>query len=183
MPSTSATSTGHQLARRSGHADGRTVGWSTTRRSSATLQGLQAGRVGARIRSRYTIRDAGRRDQHGPCDRDVTGVNDAPVADNDAYAISEDSVLNIPAPGVLDGDTDPDGEPIAGGFGRVVQPARGGGHGQRQRQLHVRPDTGDRSCRRCGPVRRCRTSFTYRVTDGTATSNLATVVDHCQRRE
>ncbi|PYR63826.1 MAG: hypothetical protein DMF88_24480, partial [Acidobacteria bacterium] len=35
----------------------------------------------------------------------VTAVNDAPVAVNDAYATAEDTLLTIPAPGVLGNDT------------------------------------------------------------------------------
>ena len=38
----------------------------------------------------------------------VTAVNDAPVADDDAYGVSEGATLTVPAPGVLDGDTDVD---------------------------------------------------------------------------
>ncbi len=38
----------------------------------------------------------------------VTGVNDPPVANADTYAATEDTVLNIAAPGVLANDTDPD---------------------------------------------------------------------------
>ena len=38
----------------------------------------------------------------------VTAVNDPPVAQDDAYTTTEDSPLSVPAPGVLDNDTDPD---------------------------------------------------------------------------
>ena len=43
---------------------------------------------------------------------DVTGVNDAPVAVNDAYTTGEDTVLVIAGPGVLLNDTDVDGNPL-----------------------------------------------------------------------
>ena len=39
----------------------------------------------------------------------VTLVNDAPVAQNDAYSTSEDTTLTAPTPGVLGNDTDVDG--------------------------------------------------------------------------
>ena len=42
----------------------------------------------------------------------VVAVNDAPVAANDAYTIAEDSLLTVPAPGVLANDTDLDGDPL-----------------------------------------------------------------------
>src|SRR5439155_496892 len=38
----------------------------------------------------------------------VNGVNDAPVAANDAYTTNEDTALTIAAPGVLGNDTDVD---------------------------------------------------------------------------
>ena len=42
----------------------------------------------------------------------VTAVNDPPVAVNDAYSTSEDTVLNVAAPGVLVNDTDVDLDPL-----------------------------------------------------------------------
>src|SRR5687768_13408198 len=42
----------------------------------------------------------------------VTCVNDAPVADDDAYSVGEGGTLNQAAPGVLDGDTDVDGDAL-----------------------------------------------------------------------
>ena len=41
-----------------------------------------------------------------------SGLNDAPAADADAYAVDEGGTLNQPAPGVLDGDTDVDGDAL-----------------------------------------------------------------------
>ncbi len=43
----------------------------------------------------------------------VTPVNDAPVASGDAYVTDEDVLLVIAAPGVLENDTDIDGDPLA----------------------------------------------------------------------
>ena len=39
----------------------------------------------------------------------MTCVNDAPVADDDAYSTTEDTALTVAAPGVLGNDTDVDG--------------------------------------------------------------------------
>ncbi|HAP75680.1 MAG TPA: hypothetical protein DCR14_06310, partial [Acidimicrobiaceae bacterium] len=39
---------------------------------------------------------------------EVTPVNDAPVANNDDYTVAQDDTLAVPAPGILDNDTDPD---------------------------------------------------------------------------
>ncbi|WP_158265103.1 Ig-like domain-containing protein [Blastopirellula marina] len=39
-------------------------------------------------------------------------ANEAPVSVDDAYETTEDAAINIPAPGVLDNDSDPDGDPI-----------------------------------------------------------------------
>jgi VCBS repeat-containing protein len=41
------------------------------------------------------------------------GVNDAPVADDDSYSTNEDTVLNETAPGVLQGDSDVDGDALS----------------------------------------------------------------------
>jgi VCBS repeat-containing protein len=40
----------------------------------------------------------------------VTPVNDPPTADNDSYGVNEGATLTVAAPGVLDGETDPDGD-------------------------------------------------------------------------
>ena len=46
-------------------------------------------------------------------DINVTAVNDNPVADADAYGVNEGATLTVPAPGVLDGDTDVEGSSLA----------------------------------------------------------------------
>jgi hypothetical protein len=43
----------------------------------------------------------------------VQEVNDAPIADDDAYDADEETLLSVDAPGVLDGDTDNDGGTLA----------------------------------------------------------------------
>src|SRR5205823_4787533 len=53
----------------------------------------------------------------------VTAVNDPPVAANDSYAATEDTVLTIAAPGVLANDSDVDGDPLTALI--VVGPGHG----------------------------------------------------------
>ena len=40
----------------------------------------------------------------------IVAVDGPPVADNDNYSVAEGATLTVPAPGVLDGDTDPEGD-------------------------------------------------------------------------
>src|SRR5690606_13561847 len=54
---------------------------------------------------------------------DIACTNDAPVADNDAYITNVNATLNVAAPGVLDGDTDIDGDTLTAT--NLVQPANG----------------------------------------------------------
>ena len=69
----------------------------------------------------------------------ITAVNDAPVAVDDAYATDEDAALTVPAAtGVLDNDTDADGDG-ADGRPRRQRPAR---HpdAEPERVVHLHPD-------------------------------------------
>jgi VCBS repeat-containing protein len=42
----------------------------------------------------------------------VTAVDDPPTADNDSYTVAEGGTLSVAAPGVLDGDNDPEGDTL-----------------------------------------------------------------------
>ncbi|SFO78012.1 VCBS repeat-containing protein, partial [Chitinophaga sp. YR627] len=53
----------------------------------------------------------------------VNSVNDAPVANDDAYVTDEDKVLDVVLPGVLSNDTDVDGDPLT--VSLVTTPASG----------------------------------------------------------
>ena len=93
----------------------------------------------------------------------VSASNDAPTATADAYSTGEDTALTMNAPGVLTNDSDPDGNQLSAVLGSGLS------HGT----LTLNPDgsflytpTADYN----GPD-----SFTYRASDGTLTSNLATV--------
>ncbi len=63
--------------------------------------------------------------------RNDDGSNKAPVARSDDYATNEDVVLNVPAPGVLQNDSDPDGDLLTASlqsgtsFGTLVLAANG----------------------------------------------------------
>jgi CSLREA domain-containing protein len=96
----------------------------------------------------------------------VTPVNDAPVANGDAYTVAEDGTLNVAAPGVLGNDTDVDGDALTVAAPRPVSGPTNGSltlnaDGSFQYTPNANFHGGD--------------SFTYRAGDGTATSNLATV--------
>src|SRR6185295_377289 len=42
----------------------------------------------------------------------IGGVNDPPSAADDSYAVNEDAVLTVDAPGVIGNDSDPDGNAL-----------------------------------------------------------------------
>jgi hypothetical protein len=92
-----------------------------------------------------------------------TGANVAPVAVDDAYDMDEDTVLTIPAPGVLDNDNDADGDDLTADL--VSGPAVG--------TLTLNADgsfTYTPVADYFGVV-----TFTYEAYDGTDYSNIATV--------
>ncbi|TLM73962.1 MAG: tandem-95 repeat protein, partial [Actinobacteria bacterium] len=93
----------------------------------------------------------------------VTPVNDAPVANDDAYSTDEDTPLMIAAPGVLGNDTDADGDMLLAVV--VDSPAHGALTLSADGSFEYTPDADYN-----GPD-----SFTYRANDGTVDSNLATV--------
>jgi VCBS repeat-containing protein len=94
----------------------------------------------------------------------VDAINDDPVASDDAYGTAEDTALTVAAPGVLANDSDPDGN-----NNLSVVPGAGPSHGtltlNTDGSFTYTPDANYN-----GPD-----TFTYRASDGTAASNLATV--------
>ena len=93
----------------------------------------------------------------------VTASSDAPVATDDAYITAEDTPLNVPAPGVLGNDTDPDGDQLSAWVGSGTSHGTltlnaNGGFAYTPDANYNGPDT-----------------FIYRANDGTLDSNLATV--------
>jgi VCBS repeat-containing protein len=95
----------------------------------------------------------------------VNSVNDAPVAADDrGYQVANNAVLNAPAAtGVLTNDTDVDGNPLTAS---LVTSAVSG-------TVDLRPDGSFTYTPREGWVG--RDVFTYRVSDGTADSEIARV--------
>jgi VCBS repeat-containing protein len=92
-----------------------------------------------------------------------TNVNRAPTATADAYTTAEDTALSVAAPGVLGNDGDPDGNPLTAVLGS------GPSHGS----LTLNPNgsfTYTPTANYHGDD-----SFTYKASDGTLTSNPATV--------
>jgi len=93
----------------------------------------------------------------------VNNVNFEPVAVDDAYTTNEDVVLNVPAPGVLENDTDPDSPVLTAVLVETVN------HGE----LTLNADgsfvyTPDQDYNGTD-------TFTYKASDGTFESEVATV--------
>jgi len=93
----------------------------------------------------------------------VTSTNEPPVAVNDSYTTEEDTLLTVLVPGVLANDTDADGNPLTAAL--VSPPSAGiltlNGNGS----FTYLP----------GADFHGTDTFTYRVRDGLADSNVATV--------
>ncbi len=93
----------------------------------------------------------------------VNPVNDVPVADDDTYMAETNQALTVEIPGVLDGDTDIDGDSLTAVL------AQGPEHGEfilnEDGSFTYSPNTDFNGL----------DSFTYRADDGQAESELATV--------
>ena len=90
-------------------------------------------------------------------------ANTAPVSDDDAYDVDEDSVLDVAAPGVLDGDTDDDGDTLTVVLGTAT--TNGAVNLSSDGSFTYTPNADY-----CGAD-----SFTYTANDGIADGNEATV--------
>jgi VCBS repeat-containing protein len=93
----------------------------------------------------------------------VTAVNDAPVAAGDAFSTAEETVLTVPAPGVLGNDADPDGDALTAVL--VTGPSHGALTLNANGSFSYSPAADFAGS----------DSFSYRASDGTLTSNVATV--------
>jgi FtsP/CotA-like multicopper oxidase with cupredoxin domain len=91
----------------------------------------------------------------------INPVNDAPVAANNAYSVVASNTLNVAAPGVLGNDSDVDGDPLTS-----VNPSALAG-------LALNANGGFSYS---APATAGDYSFTYQASDGTLTSDPATVV-------
>ena len=93
----------------------------------------------------------------------VNGTNDAPVANPDSYDAVEGETLTVAAPGVLENDTDVDGNPLEAGINTDVT----GG------MLTLNPNGSFDYTPYAGTT---GDSFTYFANDGTVNSSLAATV-------
>src|SRR3954464_14898750 len=92
----------------------------------------------------------------------VTPVNDAPVAHDDSYTLAEDTTLTLAAPAILANDSDADGDALSAAL--VSGPAHGSLALNANGALTYTPDANFNGT----------DSFTYKVNDGQADSNVAT---------
>jgi len=99
-----------------------------------------------------------------PSGESLPDCNDPPVAVNDAYTVAEGGTLNVPAPGVLGNDSDPEGSPITASL--VSGPAHASSFTFNSdgsfNYVHDGSETSS-------------DSFTYKANDGSLDSNVATV--------
>ncbi|MCL4302756.1 MAG: tandem-95 repeat protein [Anaerolineae bacterium] len=93
----------------------------------------------------------------------VTPVNDAPVAVNDAYTVTQKSTLTVAAPGVLGNDTDVELAPLTAI--KVTDPGHGSLTLNANGSFTYTPDHNFQGT----------DTFTYKANDGSADSNPATV--------
>ena len=93
----------------------------------------------------------------------VVPTNSPPIALDDLYEVEEDEILNVSAPGIIENDLDPDGQPLQ--VLLVEEPLFG--------RLNLQEDG---SFIYSPPADFNRTDkFSYRLSDGLATSELAIV--------
>ena len=92
------------------------------------------------------------------------GGNNSPVAVDDGYSVVENTTLNVPPPGVLSNDSDPDGDPLTAALA-----SSGPSHGT----LSLYADGSFIYTHNPGFTG--TDSFTYTANDGLADSNKATV--------
>jgi Ca2+-binding RTX toxin-like protein len=99
-----------------------------------------------------------------PVNTDGCPVNTAPVAANDSYGVVGGATVSVPAPGVLGNDSDADGNALTAA---VVTPPSSG--------VLVLNSNGSFTYAPAENATSGSVTFTYKASDGQATSNLATV--------
>ncbi len=111
----------------------------------------------------YTISDGQGGSASGSVIVTVTAVNDPPIATNDSFAVNEDNLLTVAAPGVLANDSDIEGDPLRATV--LTTPANGTLVLNTNGSFVYQPNTNFNGI----------DSFTYRASDGFANSGIATV--------
>ena len=96
-------------------------------------------------------------------------MNGAPVAVGESYTTAEDTALDVPAPGILDNDSDPDNDDLVA---VLVQPPS---HGQLQQHLNGGGSWNGGFTYTPNQDFHGTDTFTYKANDGAADSPVATV--------
>jgi len=99
-----------------------------------------------------------------PSGESLPDCNDPPVANDDNYTVAEGGTLNVPAPGVLTNDVDPEGSPITATL--VTGPAHASSFTFNANGSFNYVHDGSETT---------SDSFTYKANDGSLDSNIATV--------
>jgi VCBS repeat-containing protein len=107
----------------------------------------------------------------------VTNQNDPPTAVDDSYSTNEDTVLNVPAAGVLGNDDDPDGDTL------TVTPSPYNTTSAQGATVTVNADgsftydpTGASALQALAEAATVDDTFTYTMTDGTATDSATVTI-------
>jgi uncharacterized repeat protein (TIGR01451 family) len=111
----------------------------------------------------YTISDGYGESASATVSVTVTAINDAPVAADDSYQMGEDDTLIVAAPGVLANDHDAEGATLTAAL--VSSPAHGSVTLNADGSFTYLPADNYNGA----------DSFTYKVSDGSLDSNVATV--------
>ena len=111
----------------------------------------------------YTVDDGNGESDTATVTVTVTNVNDAPVVNGESYTIDQDTLLSVSAPGLLANDSDVDGDALTAGS--YTAAAHGTVAGNGNGSFTYMPD----------PSYTGADSFSYRVSDGTVTSDPITV--------
>lgn len=144
--------------------------------NASTAQALAQGQVVTDVFT-YTIKDEKNANASSTLTVTINGLNDAPVATADSYAVAKNDTLNVVAGGVLNNDTDVDANPVAdtlsvtqvNGLGGNVGTPVAGTYGT----LTLNAD-GSLSYV-SGSVGGVVDSFTYQVSDGKGGTSTATL--------
>jgi VCBS repeat-containing protein len=111
----------------------------------------------------YTVSDGNGGIDIGAVNVVINCVNDTPVTKDDTYITNEDVILNVISPGVLDNDTDVDGDQLTAVW--ISDPSHGTLTLNSDGSFTFVPDLNYYGS----------DSFTYQATDGITYSSLATV--------